>query len=198
MRDPMTAFDGTSALSDGLTAEGYYRLPNVAGNRDELVAGEVIREPMPSFGHGAAAMRIARVVDEHVARHRLGIVLSECGYVVRRNPDTVRGPDASFVSSERLAAWDAKGPFFEGAPDLAVEVLSPSNTRREIEAKLEEYLAAGAREVWVVDPDARRITVHRPGKAPHPLGADDTLDGGDVLPGLTVPVAELLRVPSFD
>ncbi len=71
MRDPMSAFDGTSAPSDGITAEGYYRLPNVAGNRDELVAGEVIREPMPSFDHGAAAMRIARVVDDHVAQHRL-------------------------------------------------------------------------------------------------------------------------------
>lgn len=197
MRDVTTDSDGASALVDGLTAEGYYTLPNVAGHRDELVAGEVIREPMPSFGHGATAMRIARVLDEHVARHGLGIVLSECGYVVRRNPDTVRGPDASFVSSERLAAWDAKGPFFEGAPDLAVEVLSPSNSRREIAEKLEEYLEAGGREVWVADPDTRTITVHRRGEAPRSFGAGDTLDGGDVLPGLTVPVSELFRGSSF-
>lgn len=191
MRYPMTPLGKTSTLTDGYTAERYYRLPNLPGQRDELVAGEVIREPMPSFGHGATAMRIARVLDEHVGRHRLGLVLGECGYVVRRNPDTVRGPDTSFVSSERLAAWDAKGPFFEGAPDLAVEVLSPSNTRREIEEKVEEYLAAGGREVWVADPATRRITVHRPGEEPRELGPEETLDGGDVLPGLTVPVADL-------
>jgi Uma2 family endonuclease len=119
------------------------------------------------------------------------MALGECGYVLRRNPDTVRGPDASFVSSERLAAWEARGPFFEGAPDLAVEVLSPSNTRREIEEKVSEYLAAGGREVWVADPEARRITVHRPDEGPRDLGPDDTLDGGDLLPGFDVPVAEL-------
>lgn len=188
---PTGPLDENLMLTDGISAERYYTLPEIPGYRDELVAGEVIREPMPSFGHGATALRIAHLLTGHVDRNRLGMALGECGYVLRRNPDTVRGPDASFVSSERLAAWDARGPFFEGAPDLAVEVLSPSNTRREIAEKVSQYLAAGGREVWVADPKTRRITVHRPDERPRELGPDDTLDGGDLLPGFTVPVAEL-------
>ena len=78
----------------------------------------------------------------------------EAGYVLARNPDTVRGPDLSFIARERLVGFD-DSRFFEGAPDLAVEILSPSNRPGEVRAKAPEYLAAGARLVWVVDPSAR-------------------------------------------
>lgn len=192
MRYPTTPLDTTLTLTDGLSAEAFYGLPEEDdGYREELVAGQVIREPMPGFVHGATEVRISRRVAEHAERHGLGEVVTEAGFVLQRNPDTVRGPDVAFVSAARLDAWRDRGPYVEGAPDLAVEVRSPSNTRREMQKKVEEYLAAGGREVWVVDPDARRITVHRPGEPPHELGPDDTLDGGDLLPGLTVPVAEL-------
>ena len=174
-----------------LSAEEYYRLPEEPGWRDELVEGSVVREPLPTFGHGNASARIAHFLLEWVGPRKLGEVVGECGFVVRREPDTVRGPDAAFVSAERLAAWSGDGPFFEGAPDLAVEVLSPSNTREEIDRKVREYLAAGARLVWVVDPASRSATVHRPGGAPRRLGPDDTLDGGEVLPRFTLPVSRI-------
>ncbi|MFP3940894.1 MAG: Uma2 family endonuclease [Thermoanaerobaculia bacterium] len=174
-----------------LSAEEYYRLPEEPGWRDELVEGSVVREPMPSFGHGSASVRIASLLLEWVEPRKLGEVVGECGFVVRRNPDTVRGPDAAFVSAERLAAWSGEGPFFEGAPDLAVEVLSPSNTRDEIGQKVREYLAAGARLVWVVDPASESVAVHRTGAAERRLGPDDALDGGEVLPGFTLPVRRI-------
>ena len=193
---PTLRFDGPSILSDEpsgpFTAEGYYTLPNVEGYRDELVAGSVVMEPMPSFGHGAASLRVGYLLNRHIDEHKIGgLVLGETGYVLHRNPDTVRGPDASYVSAERLKAWNGKGPFFEGAPDLAVEVLSPSNTRAEMTEKVAEYLSAGGKEVWIADADRRQLTVHREGEAPRILGPEDTLDGGDVLPGFSVRVSAL-------
>lgn len=183
--------EGEAPGRELLKAEEYYLLPEEPGWRDELVEGSVVREPMPSFGHGSASVKIARLLGNWVEPRGLGEVVGECGFVLRRDPDTVRGPDAAFVSAERLATWNGEGPFFEGAPDLAVEVLSPSNTRGEVERKVREYLAAGARRVWVVDPASRSVTVHRSGVAPRRLGQEDALDGGDVLPGFTLPVSRI-------
>lgn len=186
-----TPTEGDATGRELLRAEEYYRLPEEPGWRDELVEGSVVREPMPSFGHGSTSARVARFLLEWVESRELGEVVGECGFVVQRDPDTVRGPDAAFVSAERLSAWSGDGPFFEGAPDLAVEVLSPSNTRGEVERKVREYLAAGARRVWVVDPASESVTVHRAGGGQRRLGPDDALDGGDVLPGFTLPVSRI-------
>lgn len=186
-----TPTEGEATGRELLRAEEYYLLPDEPGWRDELVEGSVVREPMPSFGHGSASARIARFLLEWVESRELGEVVGECGFVVQRDPDTVRGPDAAFVSAERLAAWSGDGPFFEGAPDLAVEVLSPSNTRGEVERKVREYLAAGARLVWVVDPASRSVTAYRTGEASRRVGPDDSLDGSDILPGFTLPVSRI-------
>ena len=105
----------------------------------------------------------------------------------------MRGPDAAYVSFGHAATMPRRGPYFEGGPDLAVEVLSPGNTRQEIAAKVGEYLAAGAGAAWVVDPGRRTVTVHRPGRKPEILRDADVLDGGTVLPGFRLPVAEILE-----
>lgn len=180
------------ARTGTLTAEEYARLPERDdGYKDELVRGSVVCEPQPSFVHGLASMKIGHLLSAFVDREGLGVVLGEAGYVLERGPDTVRGPDVSFVSTERLRRRGET--FFEGAPDLAVEVISPSNTRRAAAEKTRDYLAAGARLVWNVDPRRETVTAHAPGAEPRVLGADDSLDGGDVLPGFTVAVRALFE-----
>ena len=194
----------------GLRAEEFAALPEVDA-REELVRGDVVREPLPAFGHGMVAARIGTILHTWVHRPNPdpssgqssdpgsgqtgagspGWVVDHCGFVLARDPDTVRGPDVAYVSGERLATGVTDGPYFEGAPDLAVEILSPSNRPREIAEKIREYLEAGARRVWVVDPERETVTVHGPDRTPRTLGLGDVLDGEEVLPGFTVPVADL-------
>jgi Uma2 family endonuclease len=119
-------------------------------------------------------------------------VFGEAGYVLASEPDTVRAPDASFVSTERISGAARRGPYVVGAPDLAVEVVSPGDTRQVAE-KVGEYLAAGARAVWVIDPRRRTVTTHLPGGDPVRLGPGETLDGGDYLPGFRLPVSEVFE-----
>lgn len=175
-----------------VTAEEYARMPErTDGLKDELVRGSVVCEPQPSFGHGVTSARITHLLSTFVEAQDLGVVVGEAGYVLERRPDTVRGPDASFVSAERLALRGET--FFEGAPDLAVEVISPSNTRQSVAEKTRDYLAAGARLVWNVDPRKETVTVHEPGAEATVLTAEAHLDGGEVLPGLSVPVRSLFE-----
>ena len=122
------------------------------------------------------------------------IVTADTGFVLARGPDTLRGPDVAFVAKGRVPSATDDSFAFEGAPDLAVEVVSPSNRPSEIHAKVADYLAAGTRLVWVVDPDPERrtITVYESLLAPRVLGADEEIDGADVLPGFRSRVSELL------
>jgi Uma2 family endonuclease len=176
-----------------LTAEEYAHLPDREdGHKDELVRGSVVCEPPPSFDHGATALRIARLLAELVERHDLGRVVGEAGFMLARGPDTVRGPDASFVSTERLAGHRGE-TFFEGAPDLAVEVISPSSSMSSVAEKTRDYLAAGARLVWNVDPERATVTVHARDRRPAVLAGEDRLEGGDVLPGFSIPVRRLFE-----
>jgi Uma2 family endonuclease len=170
-----------------LTAEEFFYEPE-EDLRKELVAGEVVCEPQPNPEHGAIAANLTYHLRSFLAANRLGRVVVESGYVLQRGPDTVRGPDVSFISTTRWAATNRRS-FFEGAPDLAVEVASPSDSRPKLAAKAREYLRAGSRLVWVVWPRTRTVDVHRPGSPPTTLGTADTLDGGDLLPGFTLPVS---------
>jgi len=164
------------------------------GYRHELLEGLLLAEPRPAWGHGDAQARLARVLGNHAVAGRLGTVVTETGFVLARDPDTVYGPDVAFVARERLEASPPHPTgFFQGAPDLAVEVLSPSNGPAEIHAKVADYLAAGARLVWIVDPDARTVTTYRALLAPSVKRREDLLSGEDVLPGLEIVVGAIFE-----
>lgn len=172
-----------------LTIEEFERLPD-DGWRLELVRGQVIREPPSGFEHGEVAIHIGAILLGFVKENELGkVVGTESGFVLSVEPPTVRAPDIAFVSEERLD-FDRKR-FAPLAPDLAVEILSPSNTMSEIHDKVIDYLDAGTRLVWVVDPDSRTITVYRSRDAIRLLTLEDELDGADVLPGFRCKVSEL-------
>ena len=174
-----------------LTVEDLYAFPDDAF-KYELQAGILLSEPLPGFRHGLVALRMARLLVEHVDREGLGaVVTNDTGFVLARQPDTVRGPDVAFVARARLAQLEDAERAFPGAPDLAVEVLSPSNTPSGVRAKVADYLAAGARLVWVVDSESETVTVYRSLLAPRVLRRDADLDGEDVVPGFRAPVAGL-------
>ena len=113
------------------------------------------------------------------------------GFLLRRDPDTVRAPDVAFVSSERLGTSEASSGFLERAPDLAVEVVSPSDSAAAVQSKVEDWLGAGTRLVWVVYPDTRSVTVYRSLNEAEVLSEPDALDGAPVLTDLAVPVSDL-------
>jgi Uma2 family endonuclease len=170
-----------------VTAEELWAMPNNA--RRELVRGEVRTMAPAGFDHGAVIMNIGVPLGAYVKAHRLGLVLgAETGFVLKRNPDVVRGADVSFVQASRIPAGGRPVKFWEGAPDLAVEVVSPGDTVEEVEEKVTDYLDAGTRMVWEVHPRRKTVTVHRPGSQPTVLRAGDTLDGSDVVPGFRLVV----------
>jgi Uma2 family endonuclease len=174
-----------------LTASELATLPDDE-RRHELEAGWLVSEPLPSLLHDQVRKRLERILDAVVARDRLGVVFGEAGFVLARDPDTVRGPDLSFVARERLVGVDY-GRFFEGAPDLAIEILSPSNRPYQVRAKVADYLAAGSRLVWVVDPADGSVTTYRSLFAPSLLRADDLLACEDLIPGLSVRVGSIFQ-----
>ena len=175
-----------------ITAEEYAGLPD-DGMRTELSAGMLVSEPIPLPRHGQLQARLARVLAEHAEPRGLGIVLTKAGFLLSEKPDTVRGPDVAFVRRDRFDPDEAARFFFRGAPDLAVEILSPSNRPAEIHAKVADYLAAGASLVWILDPERRSATVHRTLLDRRTIAEDGALEGEEVLPGLTIPLKNLLR-----
>jgi Uma2 family endonuclease len=177
-------------VPDLLTAEQFAQLPEEGHYRLELKHGQVVREPPPGADHGYFVAELVSYLRDHVKKHRLGRVFADVGTITERDPDTVRGPDIAFVSRARLEAYPAK-PYFGIAPELCVEVLSPSNRPGEIKEKVGEYFAAGARLVWMVDPMRERVTVYRSSTDLRVLTNTEQLDGGDVLPGFQLPLAQL-------
>ena len=157
----------------------------------ELVRGELVPVSPPGEEQGRLATHIAARLFDFVVARQLGTVYVETGYVLSRNPDTVRGPDVSFLSAERSAAVRGRVGFVPFAPDLAVEIRSPSNTLAEVSAKAQEYLDAGARLVWVVDPVSQALWIHQAGREPAPVSKGSWLEGGAVLPGFDLSLAEL-------
>ena len=180
------------AAAPPVTLEEYAALPKHP--RYELVEGVLVELMAASRGHERTAARVTRYMDTHADRHDLGeVYTSNRGYVTGSNsPATSRMPDVSFVSTARLSQPELAGMLYDGAPDLAVEILSESNTPAEIAQKIDEYLNAGGKAVWVIDIDARTITVHTPNAPPLILTDADTIDGGDYLPGFTCPLVDLL------
>lgn len=185
-RDPIPSEDTL------LTIEEFEHLPDDDW-RCELVRGVVVREPPAGFEHGRLAMRISLLLARFAEEHGLGEVLaSETGFVLVEEPPTVRAPDAAFVAEGRVP-FPAPPGFGRLAPDLAVEVVSPSNTIAQINSKVLDYLDAGSRLVWVADPATRSVMVYRSPKEIRLLTGEDELDGEDVLPGFHVGLKEIFR-----
>ncbi len=177
-----------------MTADQFFREYGGKEGWYELVRGEVVQLTLPGAVHGAVVVNIAATLEAHVRAHDLGLVMVASGFVVEHSPDTVRGPDVSFVSRARIAAGGVPVAFFQKAPDLAVEVVSPSDTAAELEVKVRDYLRNGAMQVWLAYPESRTLHVyHRDGTARW-YGENETLDGGDVLPGFSVPVREFFAL----
>lgn len=175
-----------------MTVEEFQALPSDGRSIEELVAGYVVSEPLPSTRHGRVAMSIAALLHAYVRSKRLGVVVGgDSGFVLARNPDTLRGPDVAFIVRERHEALEDEGKVFPGAPDLAVEVLSPSNTPQAVHAKVADYLAAGTPLVWVVDTEAECVRVYETLLAPRTLKRGDTLTGDDVVAGFEVALDEI-------
>ena len=158
----------------------------------ELVRGRlIVREP-PGTWHGVVAANLTYYLSHFVRKHRLGVVLAQdTGFKIASDPDTVRGPDVAFLAAERVAQIPERG-YAALAPDLAVEVLSPSDTAAEVLAKVADWLGAGTRLVWVLDRERRGARVYRPDGSIATLGPDDALDGEDVVPGFLCPLVEVL------
>jgi Uma2 family endonuclease len=175
-----------------LTEADLATLPD-DGFRHELQAGLLLAEPRPFLVHAQVQARLIALLHEFVRPRELGQVLGDGGFLLASDPDTVRGPDVAFVAKARWSAVADKNRFFRGAPDLAIEILSPSNRPGDIHAKVADYLAAGARLVWIVDPKRRTVNVHETLLAPRRLGATDVLDGADVLPGLAITVGTIFE-----
>ena len=173
-----------------IDADAYARMPE-DGWRTELVRGRVVREPQPGFEHGRVQARIVELLRRHIRRAGLDLVcVGNVGALVAEKPDTVRGPDVAVVHRDRVPAGQGPG-FVRGAPDLAVEVVSPSNTAADLQEKVAEYHAAGARCVWVVYPATRTVVVHHTARTSTLLREDEPLAAGDLLPGLSITVADL-------
>jgi Uma2 family endonuclease len=170
-----------------MTAEDLLAMPD-DGMLHELVEGELRTMSPAGFVHGDVAGFIHIHLGRFVIDRRLGrMPISETGYMLRRNPDTVRCPDVSFVRKERIR--DERG-LFNGAPDVAVEVVSPSDTVDEIQEKVLDYLAAGSVVVIVVNPRTRVVTIHTAGGT-RQVPPDGSIEAPEILPGWSLPLSEL-------
>jgi Uma2 family endonuclease len=180
-----------AALPTLVTADELLRMPRGRVRR-ELVRGE-LREMTPAgYEHGRVAMRVGSLLDRFVRENDLGVALAaETGFRLESDPDTVRAPDVAFVRRDRAAQVAEGSSYFRGAPDLAVEVVSPGDSFAEVEEKVFGWLEAGCRMVIVVNPRKRTATVYRSRSDITVLTEADELDGGDVVPGWRLPVREL-------
>jgi Uma2 family endonuclease len=174
-----------------MTIEEYARLPEEDDHKTELVAGMVVREPLPSPYHGKTQAQLAYHLLTFVKQHALGDVFTEIGVVTSRKPGTVRGPDVAFFSVQRLPD-PLPRTFFETPASLIVEVVSPSNSVPDILRKVAEYLDVGTEMVWVIDPIKRTAIVYHEDNEIRLLSEDDLLPGGDVLPGLSLELRDVL------
>lgn len=181
----------TGTETELLTLEEYERLPDEDGYSLDLAAGRLVREPRPGARHGVIVGNLYRALDSFVRRRGLGRVVIETGFLLAEDPPTVRGPDVAFISVERLPVGPVPEGFWRLAPDLVVEVVSPSDSAAEIQEKVLQYLDAGTLAVWVVQPRTRTVEVWQPGADVHVVREGEALEGGDVLPGWRVELESL-------
>ena len=179
-----------------MTADQFFDFCNQNDGRYELVDGMVVELAPARRIHGRTASNITTAFNIYCRRRGAGWSEVDVGYTVRSGPDTVRGPDVSLVFGGTTEEEEQRA-FISGSPDIAVEVVSPSNTAAEIERKVSEYLAAGSQRVWVVyqatPRNPRRVVVHHPDGASITYTGDDVIADEELLPGFSLPLADIFR-----
>jgi len=144
--------------------------------------------------HGAIAGNLHSILGSFIRQKRLGKVFgAETGFQLETDPDTVRAPDFAFIAKRRIPKRLPKTSYWPGAPDLVVEVLSPSDRTGEVDDKISQWLTAGAQAVWVIDPKLQFVTIHQAGQRAQIRSAGEILDGDPVVPGFLCPVDELFQ-----
>ena len=176
-----------------LTSDDLWKIV-ADGSRYELCKGELV--PMTPVGirHSAIVGRLGEFLSRHVRENRLGIIGMEGGFKLGKEPQTTRAPDLHFISKARLAKEGITEKFAEYPPDLAVEVISPEDKASDVLRKVEEYLSAGVPLVWTVDPIIQRVAAYRSLQDVRILTPDQELDGGEILPGFHIKVAEIFAI----
>jgi Uma2 family endonuclease len=188
----------TSATKKLMTAEEFcdwVHQPEQTNKWFELARGEVIELPSPTKPHGFVCFNLGRILGNFLYERGKGYLTgNDSGVILERAPDTVRGPDlALYEDAESFAELHPK--YGEAPPRIAIEVLSPNDRANTVLRKISDYLRCGVGMVWVIDPEIRTVTVHRPGKAQVQLAASQELSGEDVLPGFRCPIADFFRLP---
>ena len=174
-----------------MTADELLALPR-GEFRYELVNGELKKMSPAGQKHGRIIVRLTEPLAKHVRENQLGqVYAAETGFKLKSNPDTVRAADIAVVRKERLDLVGETESYWPGAPDLAVEVNSPFDTVREVEKKVMEWLEFGSRSVWVVSSKLHTVTVYRSLTEIVVLTENDTLDGGDIVPGFKISIADI-------
>ncbi len=175
-----------------MTAEEFARIDE--DGRFDLLDGELIRMSPAGGRQGEIASVFVAALVAHARDRQPGkVYTAEASFMLARDPDVVMAPDAAFVRAERLPPPEERIGFLRIAPDLAVEIISPSDRRGAVRRKIAAYLAHGTPVVVAVEPRRRTVTVHRPGQLPTVLHEGDVLSVEDVLPGFHLPVAELFE-----
>jgi Uma2 family endonuclease len=174
-----------------LMAEDLLNLPD-DGCFYELLDGVLVEIPPPGATHGNVSGNVCFVIKSYVKQPELGYVLSnDPGVILHRDPDRVRAPDVCFIARERVSSDSLPDGYLEFVPDLIIEVISPSDRAGDVQAKIDEWLAAGAHLAWAVYPSARRVVVFTSDGAARVYGVSDTLTGAPVLLDFSVAVADL-------
>ena len=177
-----------------MTAEELLLLPS-GEYRAELINGELITMPLPGAPHGRIAMRLGGPLAQFVWDNELGeVYINDTGFQLTSNPDTVLGPDISFVSKERMEENGEPKGYWQGPPDLAVEVSSPSDRPGKVKTKLSRWLAFGARQVWIVDPKFHTVTIYRSLSDVITFSGQDHLEADDILPGFRISLERIFKV----
>ncbi len=180
-----------------MTAEQFWEMPEVPGKQLELVCGEIVAVPSSGAMHNLIVGLLHHLLYAFASEQRLGLVFGDnMGYVLRRGLDTVRIPDVSFIAWDRVPEVGIPDGSWQIPPDLAVEVVSPSDQAEDVYNKAREYVESGVRAIWVVWPRRRAVSIHTSDRTTQEFGMDDELDGGDVLPGFTVRIGELFNIPT--